>query len=115
MEVDNAPPCPPPLPNDPAALEGELRAAVTGQQQQQDYGRALAAAEAAELLIQVRRWFARVVWGGERVVAASLPASTLTHPSLRTQTQTGQWPPTAGDAAVVLAAQLLLLLIARDL
>lgn len=42
---------PPPLPtHDPAALEGALRAAVGGQG---DYARALAAAEAAELLIQV--------------------------------------------------------------
>lgn len=47
MEVDN------PI-SDPAALEGALRAAVvTGAGQQQDYARALAVAEAAELLIQV--------------------------------------------------------------
>lgn len=56
MEIDN------PI-SDPAVLEGELRAAVvTGAgQQQQDYARALAVAEAAELLIQVRggHWVGR--------------------------------------------------------
>lgn len=38
------------------------------------------------------------------------------HPcATTTERQTGQWPPAALDAAVVLAAQLLLLLIGRDL
>jgi hypothetical protein len=69
MEVDtttaaaaaaaNSIPNPNPVPsNDPAALEGELRAAVAPGQA--DYARALAAAEAAELLIQVCGWDDRV-------------------------------------------------------
>jgi hypothetical protein len=70
---------PPPLPtHDPVALDGVLRAAVGGQG---DYARALAAAEAAELLIQVR---------GCRMVCVVtghvLPPSHPSHNALHTYT-----------------------------
>ena len=57
MDVDSAAAEMPPLPTeDPTGLEAAVRAAVTAQG---DHARALAAAEAAELLIQVRGWVGR--------------------------------------------------------